>query len=79
MFNDYYIFNKEIEDKLKELGFELDKNTLTYRKICYDRGMIVDYEVTDDVVLAKRLNYPKGCQSMAYITKITDKTFDSIC
>ena len=33
MFNDYYIFNKEIGDKLKELGFELDKDTLTYKKI----------------------------------------------
>ena len=78
MFNDYYIFNKEIGDKLKELRFELDKNTLTYKKICYDLDMIVGYEITDDMVLARRLNYPKGCKSMAYITKITDKTFDSI-
>lgn len=78
MFNNYYIFNKEIDDKLKELGFELDKNTLTYKKICYDLDMIVSYEVTDDMVLARRLNYPSGCKSMAYITKITDKTFVSI-
>ena len=78
MFNDYYIFNKEIGDKLKELGFELDKNTLTYKKICYDLDMIVGYEITDDMVLARRLNHPKGCKSMVYITKITDKTFDSI-
>lgn len=78
MFNDYYIFNKEIGEKLKELGFELDKDTLTYKKICYDLDMIVSYEITDDMVLARRLNHPKGCKSMAYITKITDKTFDSI-
>jgi hypothetical protein len=78
MFNDYYIFNKEIGEKLKELGFELDKDTLTYKKICYDLDMIVSYEITDDMVLARRLNYPLGCKSMAYITKITDKTFDSI-
>lgn len=78
MFNNYYIFNKEIDDKLKELGFELDKNTLTYKKICYDLDMIVSYEVTNDMVLARRLNYPLGCNSIAYMTKITDKTFDSI-
>ena len=78
MFNDYYIFNKEIGDKLKELGFELDKDTLTYKKICYDLDMIVSYEITDDMVLARRLNHPKGCESMAYITKLTDKTFDPI-
>lgn len=78
MFNDYYIFNKEIGEKLKELGFELDKDTLTYKKICYDLDMIVSYEITDDMVLARRLNHPKGCKSMNYITKITDKTFDSI-
>lgn len=78
MFNNYYIFNKEIGEKLKELGFELDKDTLTYKKICYDLDMIVSYEITDDMVLARRLNHPKGCKSMAYITKITDKTFDSI-
>ena len=78
MFNNYYIFNKEIGEKLKELGFELDKDTLTYKKICYDLDMIVNYEITDDMVLARRLNHPKGCKSMAYITKITDKTFDSI-
>lgn len=58
MFNDYYIFNKEIGDKLKGLGFELDKDTLTYKKICYDLDMIVSYEITDDKVLARRLNYP---------------------
>ena len=40
--------------------------------------MIESYEITDDMVLARRLNYPKGCKSMAYITKIKDKTFDSI-
>lgn len=78
MFNDYYIFNKEIGDKLKGLGFELDKDTLTYKKICYDLDMIVSYEITDDKVLARRLNYPLGCRSVAYITKITNKTFDSI-
>lgn len=78
MFNNYYIFNKEIGEKLKELGFELDKDTLTYKKICYDLDMIVSYEITDDMVLARRLNHPLGCKSMAYITKITDKTFDSI-
>ena len=78
MFNDYYIFNKEIGDKLKELGFELDKDTLTYKKICYDLDMIVSYEITDDMVLARRLNHPLGYKSMRYKTKITDKTFDSI-
>lgn len=78
MFNDYYIFNKEIGDKLKELGFELDKNTLTYKKICYDLDMIVSYEIADDMVLVRRLNYPLGCKSIHYVTKIKDKTFDSI-
>lgn len=30
MFNKYYIFNEDTDNKLKELGFELNKDTLTY-------------------------------------------------
>jgi len=78
MFKEYYMFCKETDEKLKELGFELDKDELVYKKICYDLDMIVRYEINENFVNVSRLNHPKGCRSSRHIKSLRSYTFNHI-
>lgn len=69
MFNKYYIFNKDTDNKLKELGFELNKDTLTYEMVCYDCNRIIKYTVNDKSVGVQRI-YPTGIRSKIFKTDI---------
>lgn len=69
MFNKYYIFNEDIDNKLKELGFKLNNDTLTYEMVCYDCNRIITYMVNDKSVLAYRM-YPTGVRSRIFKTDI---------
>lgn len=69
MFNKYYIFNEDTDNKLKELGFELNKDTLTYEMVCYDCNRIIKYTVNDKSVGVQRI-YPTGIRSKIFKTDI---------
>ena len=69
MFNKYYIFNEDTDNKLKELGFELNKDTLTYEMVCYDCNRIIKYTVNDKSAGVQRI-YPTGIRSKIFKTDI---------
>jgi hypothetical protein len=69
MFNKYYIFNEDTDNKLKELGFELNKDTLTYEMVCYDCNRIIAYTVNDKSAGVQRI-YPTGVHSKIFKTDI---------
>ena len=69
MFNKYYIFNEDTDNKLKELGFELNKDTLTYEMVCYDCNRIIKYTVNDKSAGVQRI-YPTGIHSKIFKTDI---------
>ena len=69
MFNKYYIFNEDVDNKLKELGFELNKDTLTYEMVCYDCNRIIKYTVNDKSAGVQRI-YPTGIRSKIFKTDI---------
>ena len=45
MFNKYYMFNKETDEKIQELGFVFNIEKFTYEMICYDKDMVVKYTI----------------------------------
>lgn len=67
MFNKYYIFNEDVDNKLKELGFELNKDTLTYEMVCYDCDRIIIYTVNNKSAGVQRI-YPTGVRSKIFKT-----------
>lgn len=65
MFNKYYIFNEDVDNKLKELGFELNKDTLTYEMVCCDCDRIIVYTVNNKSAGVQRI-YPTGVRSKIF-------------
>lgn len=78
MFNNYYVFNKDVDESLKELGFELNKDSLKYEKICKEDSLVVKYEINEKYVTAQRLNAAQGVHSYKFISEIESNTFEEI-
>lgn len=75
MFNKYYIFNEDVDNKLKELGFELNKDTLTYEMVCYDCDRIIIYTVNNKSAGVQRI-YPTGVRSKIFKTDIHHRFYN---
>lgn len=59
MFNKYYMFNEDIDLKLKELGFEFDINDLCYKLLCecdLDSTKAMELNIFNDLVSAQRIS-----------------------
>lgn len=78
MFNDYYIFNKEVDSELKGLGFELSKDALKYEKVCQEDSLVVKYTITKKYVSAKRLYIDSGFNSYEFINELEYITLGGI-
>lgn len=80
MFNKYYMFNEEIDTKLKELGFVLKGSSygLQYENICKEESLVVRYEINKDKVSAQRLLLTSGVSSNNYCNRLEYETFEEI-
>lgn len=80
MFDKYYMFNEEIDLKLKELGFVLNQGdcSLQYENICKEDSLVVRYIITENTVSAQRLLLTSGVSSNHYCNKLENKTFEEI-
>lgn len=80
MFDKYYMFNEEIDPKLKELGFVLNQgdHSLQYENICKEDSLVARYIITENTVSVQRLLLSSGVSSNHYCNKLENKSFEEI-
>lgn len=82
MFNKYYMFNKELDSQLKELGFEFDINNLCYKSLCeYDLRFTkaIEFNICDDLVSAQRVPSIGSINTHRYVKRLSiNPTIDEI-
>lgn len=81
MFNEYYIFDEIIDEKLKRLGFVKSPNKLIYTMLCQDRGLNVKYTVSHNQVKASKVIFDYDClihEGQTFTEDIEEKTFTNI-
>lgn len=81
MFNEYYIFDEIIDEKLKRLGFVKNPNKLIYTMLCQDRGLNIKYTVSHNQVRAAKVIFDYDCiihEGQAFTEDIEEKTFTDI-